>query len=114
MLGVGRWHNREASRFASAPLCPAAYRSVRRRAGGYFSSRTPLRRPLRSTWARNLSRAGVPEAVAMEMIGHKTRSMYRRYRIVDERDLREATTRLQEHLERQPKVASVGRLRANG
>jgi len=30
----------------------------------------------------------------MEITGHKTRSMYRRYRIVDERDLREATARL--------------------
>ena len=29
--------------------------------------------------------------------------MYRRYRIVDERDLREATARLQAHLDEQPK-----------
>ena len=62
---------------------------------------------LRRSAARNLSRAGVPEAVAMEITGHKTRSMYRRYRIVDERDLREATERLQAHLREQPKAPVV-------
>jgi len=69
---------------------------------------------LRRCAARNLSRAGVTEAVAMEITGHKTRSMYRRYRIVDERDLREATARLQDHLDQQPKTTSVERLQANG
>ena len=43
----------------------------------------------------------------MEITGHKTRSMYRRYRIVDERDLREATERLQAHLEEQPKTPVI-------
>jgi integrase len=67
---------------------------------------------LRRCAARNLSRAGVPEAVAMEITGHKTRSMYRRYRIVDERDLREAAERLQSHLETQG-AAKVAVKRAN-
>ena len=48
--------------------------------------------------ARNLSRAGVREQVAMRITGHKTASMYRRYRIVDERDLKEATESLQAYL----------------
>jgi integrase len=57
---------------------------------------------LRRCAAKNLSRARVPESVAMEITGHKTRSMYRRYRIVDERDLRDATEALQVHLDQQP------------
>jgi len=67
---------------------------------------------LRRCAARNLSRAGVPESVAMEITGHKTRSMYRRYRIVDERDLREATERLQNHLEEQSKDSTVVTMKA--
>lgn len=59
-------------------------------------------------------RAGVSEAVAMEITGHKTLSMYRGYRIVDKRDLREATARLQAHPERQPKTARWKQFRANG
>ena len=62
---------------------------------------------LRRCAARNLSRAGVPEQVAMKITGHKTASMYRRYRIVDERDLREATQRLNAYIEAQPKTQSV-------
>jgi integrase len=54
---------------------------------------------LRRCAARNLSRAGINEQLAMKLTGHKTNSMYRRYRIVDERDLREATEKLQAHLE---------------
>ena len=58
---------------------------------------------LRRCAARNLSRAGVPREVAMKITGHKTESMYRRYRIVDERDIKEATERMQAHLAEQVK-----------
>jgi len=37
---------------------------------------------------RNLERAGVPRSVVMKLTGHKTESVYRRYAIADERDLR--------------------------
>lgn len=62
---------------------------------------------LRRCAARNLSRAGIPEVVAMKITGHKTSSMYRRYRIVDENELREAQERLQGHLKELPKMPVI-------
>ncbi len=67
---------------------------------------------LRRCTSRNLSRANVPEQLAMKITGHKTNSMYRRYRIVDENELREAQEKLQAHLEEQIKNSKVAPMRA--
>ncbi|MGE3539822.1 MAG: hypothetical protein AB7N91_20620 [Candidatus Tectimicrobiota bacterium] len=52
--------------------------------------------------ARNRDRAGVPRSVAKQIADHKTDSMYVRYRIVNEQDIRD------DMLQAQTYVANLG------
>ena len=70
------------------------YRKAWERARDAASCPGLLLHDLRRTAIRNLRRIGVGESVAMKISGHKTASVFKRYDIVSEDDIRDVSARL--------------------
>ncbi len=79
---------------AGQPITASGYTHAWRKARIAAGSPGRIPHDFRRTAVRNAVRAGMPERVAMQLTGHKTRAVFESYNITSPNDLREAAGRL--------------------
>jgi integrase len=68
----------------------------------------------RRSAVRNMVRAGVNPDIARAISGHRTSSIFSRYNIISETDVREAVRRTDEYVASLPTKSKIAVLRAQG
>ena len=86
--------------WATACIKAGLFEVVRDNQGNETKTPTKIFHDFRRTGVRNMVRAGVPERVAMMVSGHKTRSVFERYNIVSDQDLKDAARKMQTYHEK--------------
>jgi integrase len=106
------FHSRQmqkAERDLNWPSCPWVFHYLGKPIGGHIKgfveacvkAGLPKLRAhdLRRSAIRNMERAAVPRSTAMKFSGHKTESVYRRYDIVSQQDMKLAAAKMENYLE---------------
>ena len=100
----GQWRRTKAVERARGIVCPwlfhrngtriRDFRGAWQQAVEHVGCPGRIPHDFRRSVVRNLVRAGVPDKIAMMLTGHKTRSVFDRYDIVSEADLRDGIQKL--------------------